>query len=77
MKQRLFVQVLLENKKDLLGGKSETEVASSKLHRFYPKKKKSFTEGSKNTFSFRASLFLSCQNRGISVNLFMLILFDV
>ena len=36
MKQRLFVQVLLENKKDLLGGKSETEVARSKLHRFKP-----------------------------------------
>ena len=31
---RLSVQVLPENKKDLLGGKSETEVARSNLHRF-------------------------------------------
>ena len=41
---------------------------------FNPKKKK---KASENKFSFRASLFLSCQNRGISENFLNLILFDV
>ena len=74
----------------LCAGKLKNHFRREKLHRrfrdishvqcftdFNPPPKKSFTKGSENKFSFRASLFLSCQNKGISVNLFMLILFDV
>ena len=45
-----------------------------KASQILTKKKK---KASENKFNFRASLFLSCQNRGISENFLNLILFDV
>ena len=64
-----------ENKKDLLGGKSETEVAEFVASQILTKKrKKGFTEGSK--FNFRASLFLSCQNRGLYCLCLSYLMFD-